>query len=122
MTQRARILIVEDNRDVSDVLQLFLKRRNYELAVAYCGLTGLAIAKATRPDLVLLNVQMPGMNGLAVLRELREDPRTRDLKVIMATGYSHIPAHPGAASAQDFLLYPIRRDEMYAKISRVLAS
>ncbi|MFI5348206.1 MAG: response regulator [Elusimicrobiota bacterium] len=59
-----RILIVDDNREAVEMFAACLEPKGFRLAYAYCGLTGLALAKVTRPDLVLLNFLMPGMNGL----------------------------------------------------------
>ncbi len=97
-----------------------LKRRGFRLAFAHGGLEGLALAKVTRPDLVLLNEKMPGMDGLSVLEELRRDPRTANVKVIMASAPPGIGAPTGEAAAQDYLSYPVDFREMNEKVDRVL--
>jgi CheY-like chemotaxis protein len=117
---RPRILVVDDNRAAADLLLMYLTQRRYRTAWAYCGLTGLALAKVTRPDLVVLNYMMPGMNGLAVLKELRADPATAGLKVIMTSGHAPVKDYAMAAGAQDFIAYPVRFTEFGAKVDRVL--
>jgi CheY-like chemotaxis protein len=88
----ARVLVVEDERDIADILEVMLERQGYEVAVAYDGVTGLALAKVTAPDVVLLNYLMPRMNGLQVLAELRSDPRTRaSMRVIMTSALANLP-------------------------------
>ncbi|MDE2490104.1 MAG: response regulator [Elusimicrobia bacterium] len=115
-----RVLIVDDNVEVADAFAEFFGKRGYRTAVAHCGVTGLAMARATRPDVVLLNLQMPWMNGLEVLRELRGDPATAGLKVIMTSGYVDIPELAAQAGAQDAILYPARFDEVQRKVERLL--
>jgi len=122
MPSGPRILIVEDEHDIADFFAEHFERRGYDVARAYCGLTGLALAKVTRPDIVLLNYMMPGMNGLAVLRELRSSPKTAALKVIMISGYSGIVELASAEGAQEAVLYPARLSELDGKVERILRS
>jgi CheY-like chemotaxis protein len=75
--------MVEDHGDVADLYQLKLQLEGYLVAVAHDGPTGLDLAQSLHPDLVLLDVHLPGLNGLDVLARLREDPLTRDAPVLM---------------------------------------
>ncbi|PIR15563.1 MAG: hypothetical protein COV48_13645 [Elusimicrobia bacterium CG11_big_fil_rev_8_21_14_0_20_64_6] len=122
MKHRPRILVVDDNRDWADTFVEFLTLRGYRLACAYCGLTGLALAKVTKPDLVILNFLMPGMNGLDLLRELRADPETRDIKVIMTSDWGPIAREAPKAGAQGFVSIPVGLGEFRKKVERVLRS
>lgn len=82
---KARILIVEDDRALSEVLVYNLKQAGYEVLVAHDGQNGLTQAQLKLPDLVLLDVMLPVMDGLDVCRRLRADPATREIAIIMLT-------------------------------------
>jgi len=80
----AKILIVDDEVEICKVLQSFLRDRGYEAEYATSGEEALALAEKERPDLVLLDIRMPGMDGVQLLRRFKEmDP---EVKVIMITG------------------------------------
>jgi CheY-like chemotaxis protein len=114
------ILVVDDEHSIADFFAELLERRGFKTARAYCGLTGLAMAKVLRPELVLLNLMMPGMGGVQVLRELRADPRTAGMKVIMTSGSILIPEIAAKEGAQGFLLYPVKVPEFDRKVDAVL--
>jgi CheY-like chemotaxis protein len=80
-----RILVVEDNAMNMKLLRDVLKVRGYQVMEAITAEEGLQIAHAQRPDLVLMDIQLPGMDGITALRELRGDPATRDIPVIAVT-------------------------------------
>ena len=82
---KARILIVEDDRALADVLSYNLKQAGYEVLVAHDGQNGLTQAQLKIPDLILLDVMLPVLDGLDVCRRLRADPATRDILVLMLT-------------------------------------
>jgi two-component system phosphate regulon response regulator PhoB len=87
-TGRLRILVIEDTRDLVEVLTVALQREGYEILVAYDGQEGLRKAQTLLPDLILLDVMLPGMSGTEVLRELRGGERTRDVPVIIISARS----------------------------------
>jgi two-component system phosphate regulon response regulator PhoB len=82
-TPRMRILIIEDERGLTDVLEYNLKREGYETVVAHDGPEGLRKAQTLLPDLILLDVMLPGLSGFDVCRELRGGERTRDIPIII---------------------------------------
>jgi two-component system phosphate regulon response regulator PhoB len=82
---RPRILIIEDERALTDVLAYNLKREGYETLVAHDGQDGLRKAQTLLPDLVILDLMLPVMNGLEVCRELRAGERTRTIPILMLT-------------------------------------
>ncbi len=81
------ILVVEDNRDAADSLQMLLKLAGYEVVVAYSGTEGLQAARARQPDVILCDIGLPGMDGFALAKALRQDPQTADARLIAMTGY-----------------------------------
>jgi PAS domain S-box-containing protein len=82
-----RILIVEDNRDAADSLRILLELLGHQVAVAYSGPEGVQLAREMRPDVVLCDIGLPGLDGYGVAGELRHDPATADAQLIAITGY-----------------------------------
>src|SRR5690242_19243609 len=82
---RPRILIIEDERGLTDVLAYNLQREGYETLMAHDGQEGLRKAQTLLPDLVILDLMLPVMNGLEVCRELRAGERTRTIPIVMLT-------------------------------------
>ena len=82
-----RILVVDDNVDAATTLQLLLKSLGHEACTAYDGQHALGMAAAFRPDVVLLDIGMPGLDGYEVARRLREMSRDRALRIIAVTGW-----------------------------------
>src|SRR5437763_12449706 len=85
---RSRILIIEDERALTEVLTYNLQREGYETIVAHDGQEGLRKAQMLLPDVVLLDVMLPGMSGTDVCRELRASERTRDIPIIIISARS----------------------------------
>jgi two-component system phosphate regulon response regulator PhoB len=82
-TPRMRILIIEDERGLTEALDYNLKREGYDTALAHDGQEGLRKAQTLLPDLILLDVMLPGLSGFDVCRELRSGERTRDIPIII---------------------------------------
>ncbi len=82
---RSRVLIIEDERALTDVLVYNLQRDGYETIVTHDGQEGLRKAQTLLPDLILLDLMLPGLGGLDVCRELRAGERTRDIPIVMLT-------------------------------------
>jgi two-component system phosphate regulon response regulator PhoB len=80
---RPRVLIIEDERALTEVLVYNLQREGYEAVVAHDGTEGLRKAQMLLPDLVLLDLMLPGVSGIEVCRELRSGERTRDIPIII---------------------------------------
>src|SRR5262245_43564538 len=82
---KSKILIVEDEASLAEVLSYNLQREGYEVAVANEGREGLRKAQTQLPDLVILDLMLPGLNGLDICRELRASPRTGSMSILMLT-------------------------------------
>ena len=80
-----RILIVEDDRSLADILVYNLRAASFEPLVKYDGRQGLQAARENPPEMVLLDLMLPGIDGLEVCRRLRADPVTREILVMMLT-------------------------------------
>lgn len=81
----SKILITEDDETLSKMYQRKLEHEGFEVVMAYAGDEGLALAAKEKPDLILLDVMMPGMDGFAVVRELNKNPELKDIPVIIMT-------------------------------------
>jgi DNA-binding response OmpR family regulator len=118
-----RVLIAEDDDDVLETIQLNLELEGFEVHVARDGDQALAQARAVEPDLILLDVVMPGPDGIAVARKLKDDPRTRDVPVIFLTAKSTASdAAVGlAAGADDYIVKPFDPLDLVARVRRGLS-
>jgi CheY-like chemotaxis protein len=85
MTKPASILVVDDDPEIVAMLSTRLGKRGYKISTAEDGHRALEVAKRERPDLVLLDVMMPGKSGWEVARALKQDPVTQDVKIVMVT-------------------------------------
>ena len=90
MAEKKRILIVEDDESLKKIMVHTLRAENLEVLEAGNGEEGLKMALEEKPDLVLLDIVLPGMDGLAVLKKLREDSRGKDIPVITLTNLGDI--------------------------------
>lgn len=86
MTSLRRVLVVDDDPVHRDVVSEILTGEGYAVELAGSGEAGLAAARAERPDVILLDLFMPGMDGVSVLDELRRDARLSGVRVVVATG------------------------------------
>ena len=81
------VLVVDDNRDAADSLVLVLKRMGHDVRVCYEGRIALDTARQLRPDVVFLDLVMPGMDGFEVARQLRADPQLRHVLIVGISGF-----------------------------------
>ncbi len=113
-----RILVVDDDPSICDTLTTMLQFKGYETDVAHNGREALELAREERPDLVLLDIMMPEMDGLAVCREMKQDPTFRDVRILMLTARSGREDVVQAleAGASDYVTKPFFIDELVARI------
>jgi len=118
----ARILLVEDNEMNRDMLSRRLTHRGYQILIAVDGEEGVASALAAPPDLVLMDIQLPKISGLDATRQLRADPRTAGVPVIVVTSFalSGDENKAKAAGATAYLAKPYSPRELLAKIREIV--
>lgn len=118
----ASILIVEDEADIRDVLAFNLKREGFAVRTAADGLSGLEAVRQALPDLLVLDLMLPRMDGLEVCRRLRADAATRQLPILVLTAKgeeSDIVLGLGLG-ADDYMVKPFSPRELVARIQAVL--
>ncbi|ATC63465.1 two-component system response regulator [Nibricoccus aquaticus] len=119
----AHILIIDDDPGVRGVLKAMLERAGYDVAAGGGGVEGLKLAHARRPDLVLLDIEMPGMNGFDVCSLIKTDTALASVPVVIMTGrpIAGVPARAQAVGAVDLLAKPFERDSLLRKVGAYLA-
>jgi pilus assembly protein CpaE len=119
----AKILIVEDDLESLKLIGLMLQSRGYRIVAARSGLQALHKAVSESPDLVLLDVMMPDMDGYEVARRLRADRRTATIPIIMLTARGHVTDKVAGfeAGADEYLVKPVHLAELVTRIEALLA-
>jgi|SoiMethySBSTD1v2_1073268.scaffolds.fasta_scaffold762765_1 CheY-like chemotaxis protein len=104
-----KVLVVDDNRDGAEMLSLLLQMWGYTTVSAYDGVPALELADTFRPDVILLDLAMPGLSGYEVARRLRSQPQHRGLHLIAVSGYGRTEDKVGAYGAgfESHLLRPV---------------
>jgi two-component system alkaline phosphatase synthesis response regulator PhoP len=80
-----KILIIDDDPDLVEAVTMILESKHYKVAAAYGGIEGLQKAKTENPDLIVLDVMMPDKDGYAVCKELKADPKLRNIPILLLT-------------------------------------
>ena len=114
-----RVLIIEDDHNIADLLRLYLEKENYEVAIALDGLKGMEKFRELHPDLVLLDVMLPGMDGWGVCRAIRAEAKT---PIIMLTAKSETEDKVFGLKqgADDYITKPFETKEVLARVEAVL--
>ncbi len=139
MSRPARILVVDDNHSVVKLLELLLQREGYIVLTAFDGMDGLQKAGQEKPDLIILDVVMPGIEGYEVCRHLQADPNTANIPIIFLTVKGDVRGvislnrkrivgervreriDAYEAGATDFLSKPIVAKEVVDRVRKVLS-
>lgn len=118
-----KILLVDDDLDTLRLVGLMLERQGYEVCTAKDGTQGLSMATSEIPDLVLLDVMMPDIDGYEVARRLRADPVTAEIPIIMFTAMSQMDDKVAGfeAGADAYLTKPTPPRELFAYLKAILA-
>jgi DNA-binding response OmpR family regulator len=119
-----RILIVDDDQDAREILQRLLMGEGYECLLAESGERCLEIARSSNVDVILLDVMMPGMDGLQVCDELRKDEKLRSIPVILLTARDDIStrAQGMERGVSEYLTKPVNRRELFTRVKSQLHS
>ena len=119
---KGTILVIDDEPDLVELVEFNLKKDGYEVIVAKNGQSGLEIAQKHVPDLIVLDLMMPGIDGLEVCRQLRGDPRTKQIPMIMLTAKSAEADRIVGLElgADDYVTKPFSPRELVARVRALL--
>ncbi len=127
MERPAKILLVDDDPDFVEATRIVLESKPYQVVVAFDGDEGLAKAKEEKPDLILLDIIMPRMDGFKVCEMLKSDPELSAIPVIMITSFSERVGETSLAmsqglalEAEDFVDKPVAPAELLIRVERQL--
>ncbi|MCP4717502.1 MAG: response regulator, partial [Deltaproteobacteria bacterium] len=115
---QAGIQIVDDNPENLDILAAVLTKQGYEVRAVISGSLALKVVRKHPPDLILLDIMMPGMNGYEVCERLKADERSRDIPVIFLSALHETPDKIKAFSAGgvDYITKPFQEEEVLARV------
>lgn len=119
---RAKVLIIEDDTDMSVMMKNALEERGYDIRTAETAIEGIETMRSWKPDLVLLDVMMPGMDGLEVLREIKNDETLKSTPVVMVSIMSDMKTKMSSflAGARRYITKPFLADELVAEVRNTL--
>jgi len=122
MAKKAKILLADDEEDIKTVISLYLSAKGYEVVTAYDGLDAIDKAKTEKPDLILLDVMMPIMNGFEVCQKLQGDPETQNIPIIMlsAAAQSETITKSIELGAKDYIVKPFEPERLDKMIFKYL--
>lgn len=122
MVQAHRILVVEDEQDLADLLAYNLKKAGFLPQILHDGVSAVQTARAAPPDLIILDVMLPGLNGVEVARQLRTDPRCRQVPIVMLTARAEEADQLAGLSvgADDYVTKPFSMKVLLARVTALL--
>jgi len=117
-----RILVVEDQEDNRRILRDLLTSASYEMIEAVTGEEGVTLAEAQRPDLILMDIQLPGLDGYEATRQIKANPALRQIPIIAVTSYalSGDEAKAQAAGCDGYVTKPFSPRQLLVKIREYL--
>lgn len=117
-----RVLVIDDSATIVAVLGKMLRQNGYDVLKAGDAETGIEIAETELPDLIFLDIVLPGMNGFAALRHLRRNPELQRTPIIMISGNLQATEQYYAQriGADDFMKKPFGRDEVFSRLQRLI--
>ncbi|MEN6625374.1 MAG: response regulator [Candidatus Sumerlaeia bacterium] len=118
-----KILLADDEEDVKIVLKMYLESKGFEVVTAYDGLDAIDQARREKPDVILLDLMMPVVDGFEVCRRLKADPATQPIPVIMVSAASHAESvQKGlAAGAVDYIVKPFEPESLEKLVTNVVS-
>jgi len=123
MTDKAKILVIEDTKEMIEFIRFILEGDEFDVVAAQGGQEGLDLAQAERPDLILLDLMMPGISGWQVYRQLKADDGLKDIPVIVVTARGETADRVRGlhvARVDDYIAKPFTGSELLDSINHVL--
>ena len=117
----AKILVIDDDQDTCDFLKDFFQQRKCQVLTANSGEAGLSVVKKERPDIVLLDIKMPGLNGLEVLKEIKAFDSKIKVIVVTVAAESDVRQKAKELGADDFIRKPLNIAYLEGTVSMKVA-
>jgi len=117
---REKVLVVDDEFEIRDVLSRFLTEEGYEIILASNGEEALELVERENPQVVLLDILMPGIGGIETCKRLKDNEKTRFIPVIMATALWDTLSEAIDAGAEDFVTKPFNLTELSHRVESIL--
>lgn len=119
-TEKKRILIIEDEDHIAEGLKLNLSIHGFAVKIASDGVSGLYEYKKYQPDLIVLDIMLPGMNGLMVLKKIREEDERVPILILSAKNASHDKVQGLSFGVDDYMTKPFNLDEFLLRVERLI--
>ena len=118
----SKILVVDDDRAINELIKVNMKLAGYEIVQAFDGTQGFALAKQELPNLVILDVMMPNVDGYTVAQRIRQNDTTKDIPILMLTALSDIEdkGRGFAIGIDDYLVKPFDMEELKMRVKAIL--
>ncbi len=120
IAEKKRILIVEDDNHIAEGLRLNLTLQGYTVELAADGPSGLSIVKKYQPDLIILDIMLPGMNGLKVLKKIREEDERVPILILSAKSASDDKVQGLSFGVDDYMTKPFNLEEFLLRVERLI--
>jgi len=122
MKRKSKILIVDDDLDALDTMAAILETRDYKVVTAVSGLEGISKACKEKPNLIIMDVVMPKLDGFTVCKMIRENEETKGIPIILLTGKGLVDDMEKGftAGANDYMIKPIDWDRLFLKIKKFI--
>ena len=114
-----KVLVVDDELEIRDLLSKFLTEEGYEVIVASNGEEAIELAKRENPQVILLDIMMPGMDGIETCKRLKAEEKTRFIPIIMMTAYTNKKPDAIEAGAEDFVTKPFHLAELSFRVQSI---
>lgn len=120
----AHILVIDDSPTEVYALKAMLERNNFQVTTATSGEEGVTLAKSAHPDLILMDVVMPGLNGFQATRQLTKDPITAEIPIIVVStkGQQTDKIWASRQGARGYIVKPVKEDELVGSIELTLSA
>ena len=121
-TAKKKILVIEDEPHIAKLVKFILESNGYEVAQAFVGAEGIEMAKSGKPDLVVLDVMMPGMDGFEAAKILSSDAATKHIPILMLSSKAQFEDKMKGieAGATDYITKPFQKEELLEKVKECL--
>ena len=120
---KKRILVIEDERHISKLVKFILEKKGFDVLQAFAGQEGIEVSKKEKPDLIILDVMMPYMDGYAVAKSLKSMEQTKNIPIIMLSSAAQIKDRiKGIKSgAIEYITKPFDKNELSSKVEQYLS-